>query len=123
MKVGRTGLIAVALFSSINLSFASVNKSDATAKTTSQAGMAAKGDQGKKAEAAAKMKVVDINSASKAELKTLPGIGDAEAAKIIGGRPYGSKAFLVTRNILPAGIYESIKRQIIARQPQHGAAK
>ena len=83
MKVSRTGLIAVALFSSINLSFASVNKSDATAKTTSQAGMAAKGDQGKKTEAATKMKVVDINSASKAELKTPPGIGDANR----DGRP------------------------------------
>jgi len=82
MKVGRTGLIAVALFSSINLSFASVDKSDATAKTTSHAGMAAKGDSGNEAEAA-KMKVVDINSASKAELKTPPGIGDANR----DGRP------------------------------------
>lgn len=69
-----------------------------------------------KAKAAGKVKLIDINSASKAELKTLPGIRDAEADKIVAGRPYGSKAFLVTRNIIPAGIYEQIKRQIIARQ-------
>lgn len=64
----------------------------------------------------AAVKLVDINSASKAELKTLPGIDDALANKIIAGRPYLSKAFLVTRNIVPAGAYETIKRQIIAKQ-------
>jgi DNA uptake protein ComE-like DNA-binding protein len=60
--------------------------------------------------------LVDINSAGKAELKKLPGIGDSEADKIIAGRPYGSKAFLVTRKIIPAGVYEQIKARIIARQ-------
>lgn len=48
----------------------------------------------KKATAVAKIKLVDINSAGKKELKTLPGIGDTDADKIIAGRPYGSKAHL-----------------------------
>lgn len=70
----------------------------------------------KKAKPLVNVKLVDINSASKAELKTLPGIDDALSDKIISGRPYGSKAFLVTRNIIPAGIYQSIKDQVIAKQ-------
>jgi competence protein ComEA len=68
-------------------------------------------------------KQVDINSASAKELKTLPGIGDAEAAKIIAGRPYGSKAHLVTRNIIDDGQYQSIKGRIIAKQPYKDGAK
>ena len=59
---------------------------------------------------------VDINSASKAQLKTLPGINDAVAAKIIAGRPYLSKAHLVTHNIISGTHYAQIKDQIVAKQ-------
>lgn len=59
---------------------------------------------------------VDINSASRTQLKTLPGIGDAEAAKIIEGRPYRSKADLATRNVIPLGTFLSLKGRIIAIQ-------
>jgi len=62
------------------------------------------------------VKLVDINSAGRAELKTLPGIGDAEAAKVIAGRPYLSKAELVSKNVLPEGVYVSLKNLIIAKQ-------
>ncbi|OGA68806.1 MAG: hypothetical protein A3F77_07885 [Betaproteobacteria bacterium RIFCSPLOWO2_12_FULL_67_28] len=68
-------------------------------------------------------KPIDINSAGKAQLKKLPGIGDAEADGIIAGRPYRSKADLATRKILPTGIYLQIKRQIIAKQKPEAAAK
>jgi DNA uptake protein ComE-like DNA-binding protein len=60
---------------------------------------------------------IDINSASRAQLKKLSGIGDTEAQRIIAHRPYHSKADLVTENILPAGVYQSIRHQIIAIQP------
>ena len=68
--------------------------------------------------AAAKAKLVDINSASEAELKSVPGIGDAYAAKIIAGRPYANKAQLKSRGILPAPVYEKTKDLIIAKQPK-----
>jgi hypothetical protein len=66
--------------------------------------------------ALAAIKLVDINSASKADLKKLPGINDTAADKIIGGRPYLSKAFLVTNNIIPIGTYTTISNLIIAKQ-------
>ncbi len=72
---------------------------------------------------AAKTQLVDINSARRAELKTLPGISDAQAAKIIAGRPYRSKAQLVSSKILDDAAYENVRRLIVARQPYDDAAK
>jgi len=59
---------------------------------------------------------VDINSASKAQLKRIPGVNDALADKIIAGRPYLSKAHLVTHKIMTGVHYAQIKDLIIARQ-------
>jgi len=61
-------------------------------------------------------KLVDINSASRAELTTLPGIGNAEADRIIKARPYLSKANLVSGNVLPLELYQGLKGRIIAVQ-------
>ena len=63
-----------------------------------------------------KQKVVDINSASKQELMKLPYIDDATADKIIAGRPYLSKAHLVTRKIIGLGPYQVIAKRIVAKQ-------
>jgi DNA uptake protein ComE-like DNA-binding protein len=56
--------------------------------------------------------LVDINASSVEILKSLPGIGDAEAERIVAGRPYRTKAELVTKNVLPQGTYLSIKQAI-----------
>ena len=69
------------------------------------------------AKTAAKGKLIDINSATEAELKAIPDIGAAYASKIIAARPYANKAQLKSRNVLPVLVYEQVKDLIIAKQP------
>jgi competence protein ComEA len=60
--------------------------------------------------------LVDINSASLADLDALPGIGKARAAAIIKNRPYKGKDDLLSRHIIAPNIYKGIANKIIARQ-------
>jgi len=65
---------------------------------------------------ASKAELVDINSATEAQLKELPGIGDAYSKKIIAGRPYANKTQLVSKSIVPQATYDKISDKIIAKQ-------
>ena len=60
--------------------------------------------------------LVDINSATKDQLSALPGIGDKYSDKIIAGRPYANKSQLVSKKVLPQGVYNKISSMIIAKQ-------
>ncbi len=66
---------------------------------------------------AAPAKLVDLNSAGKAELKKIPGFSDAVADKIIAARPFRTKAELVTRKLIPDDLYPEIRRLVVVRNP------
>jgi competence protein ComEA len=63
-------------------------------------------------------KQMDINSASEDDLKTLPGVTDDVAKKIIAGRPYTGKDQLLKQNIVDKDEYAKIRNLIHATQPK-----
>jgi hypothetical protein len=68
-----------------------------------------------------KAELMDINSATPDQLKTLPGITDEIAAKIVAGRPYKGKDALLKQNMVDKDGYAKIRELVIAKQPKKEA--
>ena len=67
---------------------------------------------------AADQQKLDINTATAAQLRALPGMGDAYVARLIAGRPYTAKNQLVQRGVLPQTVYAGIAERVIAHRPK-----
>jgi DNA uptake protein ComE-like DNA-binding protein len=61
--------------------------------------------------------VLDLNSATRDQLVTLPGISPARAHKIIAARPYSSPSDLVGRNVLTQEQFDRISGRVTVRPP------
>ncbi len=109
-------LVAAAIIS-LSISLAGFAADKAPGAKPAKATEAAKpAPAGKASAAAPKDALVDINIASEADLKALPGIGDAYSKKIIAGRPYTKKDQLLSKKVLPKATYDKVKDKIIAKQ-------
>jgi competence protein ComEA len=59
---------------------------------------------------------LDLNTASREQLLSLPGVTASEADRVIAGRPYTKPDDLVTRHIMPKTEYDQIADRITAKK-------
>jgi competence protein ComEA len=60
-------------------------------------------------------KPLDLNSATKEQLLSLPGLTGSEANRVIAGRPYTKPGDVVTRRIMPKAEYDKIADRVTAK--------
>ena len=61
-------------------------------------------------------KPLDLNTATKAQLLSLPGVTAAEADRVIAGRPYNDPSEVVKRRIMPKTEYDKIADRVTAKK-------
>ena len=61
-------------------------------------------------------KPLDVNTATREQLISLPGVTGVEADREIAGRPYNDPSELVTRRILSQSKYDKIADRLVAKK-------
>ena len=102
----RTPLSRLAWLAAVAMLFPAITLANQTPKTTAMPATAHKW-------AAAHR--IDVNTGTREELMTLPGIDRAAADKIIEGRPWKNGQSLVEKNVLTKADFAKLKSRITAR--------
>ena len=120
MSVKKLLLLLSALVLATSLSFAqndqtgaSTSSNQSTTTTTTKKARKSSTASDTSSKTSGKL---DLNTATKDQLMSLPGITDADAQKIIDGRPYRAKNQLLSKGIISKDEYAKIKGQIIAHR-------
>jgi len=61
-------------------------------------------------------KPLDLNLATKEQLLSLPGMTEAEADRVVAGRPYNDPTDLLKRHVMPKAEYDKIADQVTAKK-------
>jgi competence protein ComEA len=86
-----------------------------TAKPAAQAVPAKPAAKPAAAPKAAKMELLDLNTATREQLVALPGIGETYADAIIKARPFKSKSELVSKKVISAAAYKKVRAHVTAK--------
>src|SRR5262245_44343447 len=86
-----------------------------TTSTKSAKSSSAKSSSTKSSSSAAHATKPDINSASKDDLMKVKGMTDADADKIIAGRPYKAVSDLKSKKIIDTATYNKVHSHLMAK--------
>jgi competence protein ComEA len=87
-----------------------------TAKATAEVKRDAKAVAAGIREGWSRDKPLDLNTATKEQLLTLPGMTEAVGDRVIAGRPYNAPGDVVTRRIMPKTEYDKIADLVTAKK-------
>lgn len=102
--------------SSLVLSFAALMLAASVAFAGTSAPAASAAAPAAPATTAAAANLVDLNSATKAELMKLPGIGEAISDRIIKARPFANKSQLLSKGLVSKAVYDKLSSLVIAKK-------
>jgi competence protein ComEA len=114
-KLSLGTLTAIALLAATPL-MAQAPQTNTKAPETTKMAPPATTTPAAKTTAATTGELLDINTATTAQLEALKGVGKVRAEAIVKARPFKAKDELVSKHVVPQNVYNDIKDHIIAKQ-------
>jgi DNA uptake protein ComE-like DNA-binding protein len=91
------------------------NTAKATSEVVRDTKAVAKGIEDGVKQQTGKMRPIDVNRASADDLKSLPGVDDVQAQRIINDRPYDETSDLVKKHAVSKTEYDRISDKVVTQ--------